>query len=133
MTRRNKNSISDDMAQLASAVPVVIAQRVTRMALAGASPSASDRREMHRMSAEKVSAFTESWSTTATRLAQANMNFGFELMGLAGSPWYRTGELVNAAVARYGDAATASIQGSLAPVRRRAVANAKRLGRKGRA
>lgn len=85
------------------------------------------------MSAEKITAFTESWNTTATRMMRANMNFGFDLMRLAWSPWYRTGGLVNAAAVRFGDAATASMQGSLAPVRRRAVANAKRLGRKGRA
>jgi hypothetical protein len=123
----------DDMVQLAMAAPMVVAQRMTRMALAGTSPSASDRKEMNRMSSEKAAAFVELWSTTATRMMRANMNLGFDLMRLAWSPWYGTGGLANAAAARFGDAATDSMQRSLVPMRRRAVANAKRLGRKGRA
>lgn len=132
MARRKTNRMAEDMAQLAVAAPMVVAQRMMRMALAGASPSASDRREMKRMSAEKVAAFTESWNTTASKLTRANMNFGLDLMRVAWSPWSRrAGGRVKAATARYGDATTASVQGSLGPVRRRAVANAKRLGRKG--
>lgn len=82
------------------------------------------------MSAEKIEAFTESWNNTATRMARANMAFGFELMQAAWAPWDLRGKRVNAAAARLGDAATASIEGSLGPVRRRAVSNAKRLARK---
>ncbi len=131
MTRRKKSRMTDDMAQLAMAAPMVVVQRMTRMALAGAAPSASDRKEMNRMSAEKIAAFVELWNTTATRMTRAYMNFGFDVMRLAWSPWYRTGGLVNAAAARLGDAATTSMQGSFAPMRRRAVANSRRLGRKG--
>jgi hypothetical protein len=122
--------MADDMVQLSMAAPMVVAQRMTRMALAGASPTASDRREMNRMSAEKIAAFTESWNNTATRMTRANVNLGLDLMRVAWSPLHRTGGLVNTAAARFGDAATASVQGSLGPVRRRAVANARRLGRK---
>jgi hypothetical protein len=132
MTKRTKSKMTDDMAQLALAAPVVIALRMTRMALAGASPAASDRKEMNRMGAEKIAAFAESWNTTAMRMTRAYMNLGFDVMRLAWSPWYRSGGSVNAAVARFGDAATTSIQGSLAPLRRRAVANSRRLGRKHR-
>lgn len=133
MTRRKKTTMADDMAQLAIAAPMVVAQRMTRMALAGASPSARDRKEMDRMSAEKIAALTETWNTTAARMAQANVNLGFDLMRAALSPWNRTGGLVNAAATRFGNAATESVQGSLGPMRRRAVANAKRLGRRSRA
>lgn len=132
MTKRTNSRMTDDMAQLAMAAPMVVAQRMTRMALAGASPSARDRKEMNRMSSEKFDAFTESWNSMATLMTRAYMNFSFDLMRLAWSPWYQTGGLMNAAAARFGDAATASMDGSLAPMRRRAVANAKRLGRKRR-
>lgn len=131
MAQRRTNGMNEDMVQLAMAAPVVVAQRMMRMALAGASPTASDRREMKRMSAEKVEAFTESWNTTARRLTQAQMNFGFDLMRVAWSPWHQAGGRANAAATRFGDATTASVQGALGPVRRRAVANARRLGRKG--
>ena len=121
--------MAEDMVQLAMAAPMVVAQRTMRMALAGASPSASDRREMTRMSVEKVAAFSESWNITAQRMTQANLALGLDLMRAAWSPWNRSGGLMNAAASRFGNAATASLDGSLAPVRRRAVANAKRLGR----
>lgn len=131
MARRKRNTMTDDMVQLSMAAPMVVAQRMTRIALAGASPSASDRREMNRMSAEKIAAISESWNTTATQMARASMNLGFDLMFVAWSPWSPAGGRVKAAAARFSDAATASLQGSLGPVRRRAVANARRLGRKG--
>ncbi|MCG5502100.1 hypothetical protein LQ952_14940 [Ectothiorhodospira sp. B14B] len=120
------------MTQLGMAAPVVIAARMTRMALAGASPSAGDRKEMHRMSEEKFAAFNESWNATATQMMGAYINLSFDLMRLAWSPWYQAGELVNAAATRFGNAANASMQGSLGPARRRAVANVKRLGHKAR-
>lgn len=132
MTKRKKNKMTDDLAQLAMAAPMVIAHRMMRMAQAGASPSADDRREMSRMSAEKFDAFIESLSSTAMGMTLAYMNFGLDLMRLAWSPWHQTGGLIKAAAARYGDATTTSMEGSLAPIRRRAVANAKRLGRKRR-
>jgi len=118
------------MTQLTMAVPVVVAQRVTRMALAGAVPSASDRREMKSMSQEKVAAFSESWHGIAAKMAQAYLNFGFDLMRLAWSPWHQSGDLAKAATERFNNAASTSLDGSLAPLRRRAVANAKRLGSK---
>lgn len=133
MTRRKNSGMTDDMVQLTMAAPMVIAQRMTRMGLAGAPPSASDRKEMDRMSAEKVDAFTETWNTTATRMTRASMELGFDLMRVPWSPWSRAGGLVNAAAVRFGEAATDTMQQSLAPMRRRAVANAKRLGRKGKA
>lgn len=40
MARRKKNGMTNDMVQLATAAPVVVAHRLTRMALAGPTPSA---------------------------------------------------------------------------------------------
>ena len=82
------------------------------------------------MGEEKFDAFTESWNGTATGMTLAYMNFGLDLMRLAWSPWYRTGGLMKAAAVRFSEATRTSMEGSLIPVRRRAVANAKRLGRK---
>ena len=131
MTKRKKGNMNDDMMQLAMAAPMVVFQRMTRMVLAGAYPSARDREEMGRTSSEKVDAFTESWNNTITRMTQANINLGFDVMRAAWAPWNQTPGLVNAAAARFGNAATANMEQYLAPARRRAVANAKRLGRKG--
>ncbi len=47
---------------LAVAAPQVVAHRLTRMAMAGANPSARDRREFTRMVSEKQTAFQQSWA-----------------------------------------------------------------------
>ena len=47
---------------LAVAAPQVVAHRLTRMAMAGANPSARDRREFTRMVSEKQTAFQQSLS-----------------------------------------------------------------------
>jgi len=58
---RRSRSLSRQASELAVAVPQVVAHRLTRMALAGPSPNARDRREFHGMGAEKVVAFWQSW------------------------------------------------------------------------
>jgi hypothetical protein len=59
-------------AELAFAVPQVVAHRVTRMALASPKLSPRDRKEFERMVAEKNTAFGESWRAMATQAAVAN-------------------------------------------------------------
>jgi hypothetical protein len=51
--------------QMSAAAAQVIAIRTTRMAAHGANPSAADKREMHRMGAEKVDAFSRAGTTLA--------------------------------------------------------------------
>ncbi len=52
--------------QMQAAAAQVIAIRTTRMAVAGANPDARDRREMHKMGAEKVDAFSRAGAALAT-------------------------------------------------------------------
>jgi hypothetical protein len=59
---RKSRALATQVIDLGLAVPQVVAHRVARMALAGLSPSMRDRREFHRMGAEKVAAFYESWN-----------------------------------------------------------------------
>jgi hypothetical protein len=96
-------------AELALAVPQVVAHRVARMAAAGPWPSARDRREFHLMGSEKVAAFHESWSAMWLQAWRAQMQFAMALLQWWSWP---------ARIADHG----------LKPVHRRAVANAKRLG-----
>jgi len=51
--------------QMSAAAAQVIAIRSTRMAVAGLNPSAADRREMTRMGAEKVDAFSRAGQALA--------------------------------------------------------------------
>ena len=64
------------MLQMSTAAAQVIAMRTTRMAAHGANPDAADRREMHRMGAEKVDAFTRAGAALAAGVTPATMKLG---------------------------------------------------------
>lgn len=116
--------------ELSVAAPQVVAQRLTRMALAGHAPTARDRDEMMRMGSEKVVAFHESWAAMWMQLWQAQWTMAQSMMsaGLATSmggsarpsDWMATLPLT----------ATRILSAGLQPVHGKAVANAKRLARR---
>lgn len=109
MTRKSQQTqrIARQLTELAFAAPQVVAHRTLRMAAAGSAPSPRDQAEFMRMGTEKVAAFYQSWA--AMWLSMWTMPFGF---------------------ARSLSAAMLGVAGAgLAPVHRRAVANARRLRR----
>jgi hypothetical protein len=89
---------------LGFAVPQVIAHRMARM---------GDRKEMQRMGVEKVLAATEAWNAMALQALVENQKLGLAFMQSFWSP----------------GAAFRILGKGMAPVTRRATANAKRLGR----
>jgi hypothetical protein len=128
--RRPSASLSVKTAELALAVPQVVAHRLLRMAHAGPHLSARDRKEFARMVAEKNSAFGESWNAMALQALQSQRAFAAALALAAMPPRStRTRPAAHAVAAQLQQAALAVIGKGLAPVHRRAVANAKRLGR----
>ena len=113
-SRRSSARLARQATELALAVPQVMAHRLTRMALAGSSPNARDRKEFHGMGQEKMVAFWQSW-------------FG---MGWAAVQMWQKAWLAGLMGARIPalDMTRIWSQG-LAPVHRKATANAKRLAR----
>ena len=129
-TRRPRKTppVARQAAELAVAVPQVIAHRLTRLALAGPAPSARDRREYQRMGAEKAAAFAESWNAMATQAFEANQTLALSFLRAFWSPASARSSAASA-TRQVGRAVTGIVQAGLAPVHRCAVANAKRLGR----
>ena len=125
--RRRAIRLSTQAMELGLAVPEVVARRVVRMALAGPSPSAADREELLRMSAEKFSAFYESWNDTFLAVYRANLRLFLSAPAWWSMAWpghgYRSGS------ARLQRAALDILASGVAPIHRRAVSNAKRLRR----
>jgi hypothetical protein len=119
--------MGQQMMEMAVAVPQVVAHRMTRMALASPTPSARDQREFKRMSDEKVAAFQESWVSMGMQAAMAQQRLWVGMMGALPWPW-GSGRMpdMSAALAKEGQGV---LDKGFAPVHRRAVANAKRLGR----
>jgi hypothetical protein len=128
--RRPSASLSAKTTELALAVPQVVAHRLLRMAQAGPHLSARDRKEFARMIAEKHSAFGESWSAMALQALQSQRTFATAL-ALAATPTRstRASPAAQTLAAHLQQATLAVIGKGLAPVHRRAVANAKRLAR----
>ena len=126
--RRKSKSLAAQTFELGIAAPQVIALRVARMARAGASPSARDRAEFHRMGVEKMAAVNEAWTAMATQAFVENQKLALTFMQSLWFPWMRQPTVKS--VSRQLSRSAASILGmGMAPVSRRAVANAKRLGR----
>jgi hypothetical protein len=144
------------MLQMSTAAAQVIALRTTRMAAHGPNPNAADRREMHRMGAEKVDAFSRAGTTLATGAMPLLLGMSMQAWRTAFDLWAASTRLATsrtlpqtmarqqqlagtlmrgAAATGHGatSAATARLaHRALAPVHRKATANAKRLAKKAR-
>ena len=132
--RRNRSpaKVHTQAAELAWAVPQVVAHRVARMANAGPSPSARDRKEFARMVHEKHAAFAESWQAMALQALHSQQAFAAALTRAALTPPSRRRKATAHSLSlqlQMQQAALAMFGKGLAPVHRRAVANARRLGR----
>jgi hypothetical protein len=96
------------------------------MAMAGGSPSARDRKEFHRMGAEKVTALAESWNAMAVQAFWANQQLALSCMQSLWFPWLRRR---SSASRQLSNAALGILGKGMAPIHGRAIANARRLGR----
>jgi len=130
-TRRNHKSygLATQAIELAFAVPQVLAHRAMRMAIAGSSPSLRDRKEFFLMGAEKVATFYESWNAMLLEMFRVNLELALSGRPFSWISWPATTRSSRAAPAHFQRAALTVIGKGVAPIHRRAVANAKRLGR----
>jgi hypothetical protein len=132
-TRQRSKRMATQASEMALAVPHVVAHRVARMATSGANPSARDRREFQRMGAEKIAAFGESWNAMAWQMLRANQALTLSLMRAWWNPWLGGRQSFARSAQQVQSVALGVMSQGMEPVRRRAVANAKRLGKaKGR-
>jgi hypothetical protein len=132
-SRRKAARLQAQATEMLIAAPQVVAHRLRRMALAGPRPTRSDQLEFQRMSAEKLAAFGEAWRAMALQLLKSNQQLASAMMrstwpiaarrrGPATMPVQQmTSQLQSAALDLLGQ--------GMRPVHRRAVANARRLGR----
>lgn len=114
--------------EMAWAVPQVMAHRLARLSLAAPVPSSRDRKEFQLMGSEKGMAFAESWSAVAVEMQRAWLGLWMSPAFWA-MPWGATPRRTGAIASRSRSAALAMLAGATAPVHRRVVANARRLGR----
>ena len=142
---RSTSTVSK-LAELSLAAPQVVAIRTARMLAAGATPNARDRAEFSRMGNEKVAAFAESMFGMGRQLMRTNQEYTLgvftRLMRMWTTPWwlaaYRPAARATAALPTPASlltptrperqrAVTRLVAKAVAPVHKRATANAKRL------
>ena len=126
---RRSEALAWQVFDLAHAASQVFAHRMTRMALAGASPTRRDRNEFYLMGAEKFAAFYESWNAMLVEMLRAQLKLSLSAAPFFWLPWAATTRPGRRALARSQQAALGILGKGVAPVRRRAVANARRLRR----
>jgi hypothetical protein len=131
MPSRAQRKLAQQALGLSMAVPQVIAHRVGRMAAAGPNPNARDRKEFKQMGAEKMAAFYESWAAMGLAAMKSQQQMAAAMWRSAAmAPWSmaKPASLLPSGntLARH---ALAVMSQGMAPVHRRAVGNAKRLGR----
>lgn len=135
MPHRKSQKLAQQTADIAFAAPQVITQRLARMALAGPIPTAKDMHEFYTMGAEKVWSAQQSWMAMNLEMARANQQMMMSMMtalwmplsgksGMSGNtakstPWFSPLE--------YQRAMLDIMNKGIAPIRKKAVSNARRL------
>jgi hypothetical protein len=127
--KRQTVNTAQKMGELALAAPQVVAHRLMRMAKAGPVLSAQDRQEFSGMVQEKHEAFVLSWFAMWGEAARAQQRLAFSWLSPRAlmTPWsprHAVAQLTQAHSVAQRFAAK-----GLAPVHRKAVANAKRLAK----
>jgi hypothetical protein len=116
--------------ELSMAAPQVIAHRVARIARAGARPTAADRKEILRMSSEKMVSFYQGWSALWMHAFVAQVQFATAMSAsaLGGSGGKRNS--LGRPFAELPAVMARILSAGIAPIHTRAVANARRLARR---
>lgn len=146
---RTKKGTSAKLAEVAIAAPQVVAIRTARMLLAGHNPGAADRAEFSKMGTEKMHAFWESMFAMGAQIARMNVEYAGRAISRSWILWtdpawfavfrptwgaiaalpHRTGLVPLANPGARGRAVSRIFEAGLAPVHKRATANARRLRR----
>ena len=149
--RRRKAGPIMKAAELAIAVPQVVASRTARVLAAGTRPDVAHRAELARMGTEKVEAAYESLFAMGAQVLRSNQEYAaraaLQWWRLWTTPWWlaamRPGFHATATLPRLPAiglpsakqrkrAASKLVEAGLTPIHKRATANARRLARKGR-
>jgi hypothetical protein len=122
-------AVAAKLLALSFAVPPVVAHRTARMALAGATPSARDRKEFTGMVAEKQIAFTQAGMAMAAQALRAQQAWMASLAAGMWAPWTMRPMSPMTVIKKAQATSLAIADQGLGPLQRKAVANSKRLRR----
>lgn len=122
---RRKSDTAGQLLTLSRRAPFVVSQRMLRMG--NPAPNATDRRDLDRMGAEKLSALQEGWGAMAMQVFELQQRAWATLLQAAWTPWQ-----ANTPVQWWSRGmadADAIWAAGLRPATRQVSANARRLSR----
>ncbi|OWW20682.1 polyhydroxyalkanoate granule-associated phasin [Noviherbaspirillum denitrificans] len=125
--KANTQRLGKQWTELFIAAPQVVMHRTSRMAMTRL--SARDQAEFSRMCSEKVAAFYQSWASMWTTAVAVQYELATACSSAAVAFASNGTSTTGAAVATMANAATKVASAGLAPVHKKAVANARRLSR----
>ncbi len=118
-TKSRAKSTSQQLVELSTAAPQVMAHRFARMAMSSSNPSARDRKEFSGMVAEKQIAFTQSWWTLCLEMSKAQQAMFVSM--------FQGPAAMSKQFAMLPNRMEKATSRAVAPIHRKAVQNAKRL------
>ena len=125
MPTRPSARLARQLNGLAIAVPQVVSHRMARALLAGPHLSQRDRKEFARMGTEKAEAFFDAWNAMAVQMLDAQLRLALLPLTWMSMP---TSAHARRLLLTHGRRTlTATLSSGLAPLHRRAAANARRL------
>jgi hypothetical protein len=127
--RRRRSGLGVQLVELGWAVPQVLAYRTASMFHPNHYSSARAHKELYLMGAEKVAAFYESWNAMWMAMLGANLEASRLLISLWWSGWSGKRGSMHRASSHGQRQALRILSRGVAPIHRRAVANARRLRR----
>lgn len=130
MARRRARSLASEMAAVSMASPLVIAQRLYRLSQPGALASTRGQREVMRMGSEKVAATMEGASAMMFEALAIQQRLWWSAWAQAWRAWALPATGHRARAPNLFDLGMGMAAAGLAPYRRRAVGNRRRLARR---
>lgn len=131
MPHRKSQKLAKQTTDLAIATPQVIAQRMAKMMMAGPNPSTKDIQEFYSMGTEKVLAAQQSWFAMSYEITRANQQMMTSMMTAMWMPWTASSAPLFSPV-DYQRSMLDIMNKGIAPIRKAAVSNAKRLNKENR-
>ena len=115
--------------ELCLVAPQVVAHRLARMVVAGPLPTTRGQQELLRMGEEKITAFQQSWAAMWVQALHLQLQVAQGLPRATAQSLSRGEPAWMPLLHATAHGTTSLLQAGLAPVHRRAVANARRLQR----
>ncbi len=117
-------------AELSTAVPEVIAHRMSQFMFAGYQTSDDHHEEFQLMWSEKNDAFVESWQAMADQTMKINQEFYSSMVKAIFTPWWKMSHIDLYNPKKLNKAALSIINKGLEPIHSKTTSNAKRLKNK---